>query len=134
MKRLVCVASTLAILALAAGARTDDPPTIKEVMDKLHKGANAPLAKLKTALKSQSPDWQAVKEYTKEFVTYGAALARNDPPRGEKADFEKRADGYYTSAKALDDAAKAEDKAKASAALSKIGASCKGCHTAHKGQ
>jgi cytochrome c556 len=134
MKRMVCVTSTLVTMALMAGARTDDTPSIKDVMDKLHKGANAPLAKLKTALKAESPDWKAVQEYTKDFVTFGAALAKNDPPRGEKADFEKLAKGYFKNAKALDDAAKAEDKAKAQAALTKIGASCKVCHTAHKGQ
>ena len=134
MKRLVCMASALAILVLAAGAGAEDPPSIKEVMSKLHKGANAPLAKLKTALKSESPDWNAVQDLSKDFVILGAALSKNDPPRGEKADFVKLADAYYQNAKALDDAAKAEDKAKAQAALKKIGASCKACHSAHKGQ
>jgi cytochrome c556 len=134
MKRLVCVASTLAILALAAGARTDDPPTIKDVMDKLHKGASSPLAKLKTALKASSPDWSAVQDLTKDFEEFGAALAKNDPPRGEKADYEKLAKAYAANAKALNAAAKAEDKGKAEAAFKKIAASCKTCHTAHKGQ
>jgi cytochrome c556 len=134
MKRLVCVASMLAILGVAAGARTDDPPTIKDVMDKLHKGASSPLAKLKTALKASSPDWSAVQDLTKEFEEFGAALAKNDPPRGEKADFEKLAKAYEKNAKALNAAAKAEDKAKAKAALTKITDSCKTCHTAHKGQ
>ena len=50
MKRIVCVASTLATIALLAGARTQESATIKEVMDKLHKGGSARLAKLKTAL------------------------------------------------------------------------------------
>jgi Cytochrome C' len=134
MKRLVCLASTFATLALLAGARTQDSATIKEVMDKLHKGGTAPLAKLKTALKAESPDWKEVQDLTKEFVTFGALLEKNDPPRGEKADFEKLAKAYHKNAKALDEAAKAEDKAKAKAALGKITASCKACHTAHKGQ
>jgi cytochrome c556 len=128
------VASTLAVLALVAGAGADDPLSIKDVMGKLHKGANSPLAKLKTALKADAPDWKAVQDLSKDFVSFGAALAKNDPPRGEKADFEKRGNVYYDTAKALDDAAKAEDKAKAQAALKKIGASCKACHAAHKGQ
>ncbi len=134
MKRLVCVASTLATIALLAGARTQESATIKEVMDKLHKGGNAPLAKLKTALKAESPDWTEVQGLTKDFVKFGALLEKNDPPRGEKADFEKLAKAYYKNAKALDDSAKAEDKGKAQSALNKIGASCKSCHTAHKGQ
>ena len=133
MKRLVCLASTFATLALLAGARTQDSATIKEVMDKLHKGVTAPLAKLKTALKAASPDWTTVQDLTKEFVKFGALLEKNDPPRGEKADFEKLAKAYYKNAKALDDAAKAESKQKAQAALKKITDSCKTCHAAHKG-
>jgi mono/diheme cytochrome c family protein len=134
MKRLVCLVSTLAVVALAVGAGSEDTPTIKDVMDKLHKGANAPLAKLKTALKSDSPDWKNVQDLTKDFVNFGAALAKNEPPRGEKADFDKLANAYLSNAKALDEAAKAEDKAKAKAALDRITASCKTCHAAHKGQ
>jgi cytochrome c556 len=126
--------STLAVLAFLAGAAADDTPSIKQIMGKLHKGATAPLAKLKTALKSDSPDWKAVQDLSKDFVILGASLSKNDPPRGEKADFEKLANAYYENAKDLDTAAKAEDKAKAPAALNKIGASCKVCHTAHKGQ
>jgi Cytochrome C' len=131
MKRIVCVVSTVATIALLAGARTQESATIKEVMDQLHKGGSAPLAK--TALKAESPDWSKVQELTKEFVKYGALLEKNEPPRGDKADFEKLAKAYYTNAKALDDAAKAEDKDKAQSALNKIGASCKTCHTSHKG-
>jgi cytochrome c556 len=140
MKRLVCLVSTLAVVALVAGAGAgagagaDDPPSIKDVMDKLHKGANAPLAKLKAALKSDAPDWKSVQDLTKDFVVFGAALGKNDPPRGDKAAYDKLANAYYENAKSLDDAAKAEDTAKAKAALNKIGASCKACHTAHKGQ
>lgn len=134
MKRLVCMASTLAVLALLAGAAAEDTPSIKEVMGKLHKGANAPLAKLNTALKSDSPDWKNVQDLSKDFVILGAALSKNGPPRGEKADYVKLADAYHGNAKDLDTAAKAEDKTKAKAALGKIGASCKACHTAHKGK
>jgi hypothetical protein len=134
MKRLICLLSTLAVMALAAGAGGEDIPTIKDVMDKLHNGANAPLAKLKTALKSDSPDWKNVQDLTKDFTILGAALAKNEPPRGEKADFEKLANAYFSNAKALDEAAKAEDKAKTQAALDRITASCKTCHAAHKGQ
>jgi cytochrome c556 len=133
MKRLACVASVLAVLIVAARA-DDSSPSIKEIMGKLHKGANAPLAKLKTALKANAPDWKEVQDLSKEFVILGAGLARKEPPRGDKSDFVELADAYYQNAKALDDAAKAEGKAKAQAALNKIGASCKACHAAHKKQ
>ncbi len=57
MKRTACVASVLAVLIMAARA-DDSTPSIKEIMGKLHKGNNAPLAKLKTALKRNTPDWK----------------------------------------------------------------------------
>jgi cytochrome c556 len=133
MKRMACMASVLAVLIVAARA-DDSTPSIKEIMGKLHKGANAPLAKLKTALKADAPDWKDVQDLSKDFVILGAGLAKNEPPRGDKSAFEQLANAYYQNAKSLDDASKAEDKAKAQAALNKIGASCKACHSAHKKQ
>ena len=133
LKPMACVASVLAVLIISAGA-DDATPSIKEIMGKLHKGANAPLAKLKTALKADTPDWKDIQNLSKDFVILGAGLAKNKPPRGDKAAFEKLANAYHENAKALDAAAKAEDKAKAQAALNKIGASCKTCHAAHKKQ
>jgi hypothetical protein len=59
MKRAARAASVLAILIIAARA-DDSTPSIKEIMGKLHKGPDAPLAKLKTALKSDTPDWKDV--------------------------------------------------------------------------
>ncbi|MDR3635872.1 MAG: cytochrome c [Isosphaeraceae bacterium] len=133
MKRLVGLATAAAIMTLAAVAGAEDTPSIKEIMGKLHKGANAPLGKLKGALKAESPDWKEVQSLSKDFVILGAGLAKNEPPRGDKAAYEKLANSYYENAKDLDNAAKAEDKDKSQAALNKIGASCKACHTAHKG-
>src|SRR5260370_2025306 len=130
MKRSTCLASLLAVLIVAA--RADEPkPSIKEIMGKLHKGANAPLAKLKTALKADTPDWKEVQDLSKDFVILGAGLAKNEPPRGDKSAFERLAVAYFQNAKALDDAAKSEDRQKAQAALNRIGASCKTCHSAH---
>jgi cytochrome c556 len=133
MKRMAGMASVLAVVILAAGAE-DSSPSIKEIMGKLHKGPNAPLAKLKTALKASTPHWKEVQQLSKDFVNLGAGLARNEPPRGDKSAFVQLADTYYQSAKALDAAAKAEDTARARAALNRIGASCKACHAAHKQQ
>ena len=44
------------VLIISAGA-DDATPSIKEIMGKRHKRASAPLAKLKTALKADTPDW-----------------------------------------------------------------------------
>lgn len=131
MKRTACVASVLAVLIMAARA-DDSEPSIKEIMGKLHKGANAPLAKLKVALKADTPDWKEVQDLSKDFVVLGAGLAKNAPPKGDKSSFEKLANKYYQNARTLDEAARTEDKTKAQAALNKIGTSCKECHSAHK--
>jgi hypothetical protein len=56
--------------------------------------ANAPLAKLKTALKSDTSDWTTVQNLSKDFVILTAELAMNDPPRGEKAAFERFDEAY----------------------------------------
>jgi cytochrome c556 len=128
----VLVAAVLSASPAASG--DDETPTIKQVMDKLHKGARSPLAQLKTALKAANPDWTKVQKSTKEMVTYGAALPKNDPPRGDKASFEKLATAYYDNAKALDEAAEKEDKQVAQAAYAKVSASCKACHSAHRGR
>ncbi len=138
MKKLACVACVVGLVAISAlatsfvGADEEKTATIKEVMRKLHKGANSPLAKLKKALAADSPDWKDIQKLTKDFATFGAALGKNDPPKGEKEDFKKLADAYYHNAKALNDAAKKEDKAAAQAAFKKVSTSCTTCHKAHK--
>lgn len=115
-------------------ARPDDEktPTIKEVMQKLHKGAGAHLAKLKKDLAAESPDWSDIKEKAKDFETLGAALPKSEPPRGDKDDWKKVANSYYENAKRLNAAAKKEDKECVQAAFSKISNSCAACHKAHK--
>jgi cytochrome c556 len=139
MKSLVCGVSVLALLALAvlstgpAGA-ADETPSIKDVMGKLHKGANSPLGLLKAELKSASPDWDKIQKSTKDFVILGASLAKNDPPKGDVASYKALATNYFNNSKALDDAAQAKDAAAAKAAFNKLSASCKECHTAHKGK
>jgi hypothetical protein len=131
--RLTCATSLLVLVAATLAAGFDDEtPTIKDVMQKLHRGKSSPLAKLKTALKSDSPDWKAIQKTTKEFEKFGAALPKNDPPKGSKAAYTKLADRYYASAKALNEAALKEEKAEAQAALTKISTSCAACHKAHR--
>ena len=134
MKRLACVLSVVALVVASglAGAQDENSPTIKVVMQKLHKGANSPLAKLKTALKSNSPDWKSIQDASKDFVILGAGLAKNDPPQGEKSNYKKLAEAYYENAKAMDDAAKAENKQACQAAFTKVSTSCMACHKAHR--
>ena len=133
MKRLTCIMSLLAVLSLPAqAARDDETPTIKQVMQKLHKGANTPLARLKKALAAGSPDWAAILKGTKQFKTLGAALPKNEPPRGDKEGYLKLANAYYQNAKATDEAANNKDKIKAASAFAKLSNSCAACHKAHR--
>ena len=137
MKRFVLAGGTIlvAVAALAlppAGAEDGKVPSIKEVMVKLHKGADAPLGKIGKELKSDSPDWAAIQKSTKDFVILGASLAKNDPPKGDAASWKTLADQYFADSKALDDAAQAKDRDAAVAAQKRLGGSCKACHTAHK--
>jgi hypothetical protein len=139
MKKLAILAGPMVLTALAvhsglAGAQDDTTPSIKVVMKKLHGGASSPLAKLKTALKAENPNWETVRKSTKDFVILGAALAKNDPPKGDKASWKSLSEDYFNEAKKLDDAAEAHDKTAAQAAFKKLAASCKACHGAHKGK
>jgi cytochrome c556 len=126
--------SVLVVLGatLLAASSDDKTPSIEEVMHKLHQGKNAPIAKLKTALKSASPDWTAIQKLTKNYATLAAAMPKNDAPKGDQAAYHKLATAFASNAKALDAAAQEENQASAKAAFTKIGASCKTCHNAHR--
>jgi len=136
MRRWATAAVVLGLLAavMQAGAQDKKPPTIKQVMDKLHKGANPPIVNLKKALSAEEPDWSAIQKTTKDFVILGAALAKNDPPRGDKESWAKLARQYFDNAKAMDDAAEKKDKEATVAARAKLAGSCMACHRAHKGR
>src|SRR4051812_1750640 len=113
MKKVACIATALALLGTAGLAATlagdDDAPSVKDVMTKLHKGANSPLAQVKKELRASNPNWKVIQTRAKDFTTLGSTLAKNDPPKGDKAHFKGLADAYYDNAKELDAAAKKED-------------------------
>jgi cytochrome c556 len=138
MKKLSCVLSVLGVMTLSSlatqFAKSDDEktPTIKEVMQKLHKGPNAALAKLKKDLAADSLDWKDIQAKTNEFETFGAALPKNDPPKGKIDDWKKLADSYYDNVKKLNASAKEEDKDGVKTAFSKISNACAACHKAHR--
>ena len=110
----------------------DSPATIEKIMDTLHKGKKSAMSTLKTALKSQSPDWALIKKEAKTYNKFAADLPKNDPPKGDSAAFKKLAKAFASNAKAVSDAAEKEDLTAVNAALGKIGCSCKTCHDAHK--
>jgi cytochrome c556 len=140
MKKWVLIAGMLLVVSMAflsgqsGTVEAEETLTIKQVMVKLHKGASSPLAKLKNELKAEAPAWAEIEKQSKDFVIIGASLAKNEPRKGDKEGWKQLADSYFADAKALDDAAKAHDKAGTEAAFKKLSASCKACHSAHKGQ
>ena len=139
MRALLCAASVLVMLVIAglvagpAGAQDDEKvPSVKKIMDVIHKGAKSHLSKVKAALKSDSPDWAEVLKDAKAIAKNGAFLAKNDPPRGDKESWEKLAKAYAANGKALEAAAEKEDLPKAKAVTKKLSSSCQACHTSHK--
>jgi hypothetical protein len=131
MKRLASVASVLTVLAIAPAFAQEKTPTIKEVMTKLHRGADCLRARLGKALKAEAPAWDEVQQQTKEFAKLAEALAKNKAPQGEKESWERLADEFGKQAKALNEAAEKKSKLEAQAALAKLG-NCATCHKAHK--
>ena len=55
MRRLTYGGSLLAMFIALGAAAAEKTPTIKEIMGKLHKGANPPVALLKKELQSDAP-------------------------------------------------------------------------------
>jgi cytochrome c556 len=138
MRNLICAASVtfllvvIGIVSRTSGAADEGPATIEKIMETLHKGRKSPLARLKTALKSQSPNWATVQKETKAYAKLAGDLPKNDPPKGDAASFKKLAKAFAANAKALDEAAQKEDLGAAKAAFGKIGGACKSCHDAHR--
>ena len=132
MKSWLILGLMACAVPVAAVALDDETPSIKKVMGKLHKGSTSQSSVLKKQVQANPPDWEAISKTTKDFVILGAAMAKNDPPKGDKEEWKKLAIKYFDNAKSLDDAATAHDLDKVKAAQKSMGASCKTCHDAHK--
>ena len=138
MKRLSHVVTTLVLLTgmaltlTTSKADEEKTPTIKEIMTKAHKGGKSLIQMVGKELKADEPDWADLQKKTKELVKLGTALGKNEPPKGEKASWEKLTKEYLKNAKALEDAAKKQDKAAALASQKKLTGACASCHKQHK--
>jgi hypothetical protein len=140
MRPLFCAGGVLAVFMVAglvaatAGASSqDEAPTIKKVMQTLHgKAKTSPLNTVKAALKGDSPDWAKVQKEAKVFASYGAALPKNDPPRGDKEAYEKLAKAYAVASESLETHAKKEDLQGSRDTLKKITSLCMPCHKDHR--
>jgi len=132
MKSWYALAVMAFAVPVAALAFEDETPTVKTVMNKLHKGSTSQSKNLEKQAQASPPDWEAISKTTKDFVILGAAMAKNDPTKGDKEQWKKLANKYFDNAKGLDDAAKDQDITKLQAARKSMGASCKECHSAHR--
>jgi hypothetical protein len=109
------------------------PTSIRGIMIKLTKGQQSLTPLIGEELKADPPAWDTIQPQTKEYARLAALLGENDPPKGSQESWEKLTSAYTESAKELDKAAQAKDKAAALAAHTKLTNSCNGCHAQHRG-
>ncbi|MDB5307647.1 MAG: hypothetical protein JWO38_1849 [Gemmataceae bacterium] len=112
--------------------KSDEVPAIKEIMSTGHKGDDALYAKITKSYKDGK--WEDAQKAAKTLADNGAALGKNTPKRGEVKSWEALAKKYADNTKAVADATEKKDANATKTALGAIGASCKACHTAHKGK
>lgn len=133
----VLAAFGFAAVALAAGltATADDKkdeklPSISEIMKKAHGKTEGYLGKLKGQVKDGK--WDDAKKTAKDLVIVAEALAKNDPPKGDKESWEKLTKNYIKHSKSINEAAKKEEAKGVTDGLKALGGSCGDCHKAHR--
>lgn len=125
----------LVVFGLTAGlAGATKLRTVKEIMGKLNKGPNALTPTLKRGLQKDQPDWTEIQAQSKEYATLSAELEKLNPPRGDKASWDKLTRDYAAAAKSLETASAKKDKDAALAAHAQLNKACSACHKAHKPQ
>lgn len=135
MNRLYVLAGAMALAVLvSATAQGQDEkkkktPTIKRVMALTH-GKNGFKGKFEAAVKDTK--WEDATKIAKDWEKCAENLAKNEPPKGEKEDWEKASKEYVKLTKDLIEGSEKMDGDKVKAALKGVGGSCKSCHTAHK--
>ena len=123
MKKLLCVVA-VALAIVVAGhvtAKNLAPKEIGEIMKEAHGGGAKSLRAKVIAGKGDEAD-------AKKLLALYEDLAKNDPPKGEKADWKKKTDAILAAAKKV--AAKPDD-AVATKALG-TATNCAACHKEHK--
>ncbi len=132
---VVCLA--IAAFALAMGVDAQDKkkddkkktPTINQIM-KAVPGKGKLVEKFSSAAKGDK--WDDAKKIGTELKTYGEAMGKNTPKKGEKESWEKHAKTFSETMTAFADAADKKDKDAIADGVAKFGKSCGGCHSAHK--
>jgi len=122
----------VALVAMLGVAGVIGAASIDEIMTKGHKAKTGLRAQIKSGAEMANPNWADIQKKSKEFVDLASGLVKNDPPKGDKASWEKLCKEYVDLVKAIDEAAAKKDAKALAAADKKLGASCKGCHDAHQ--
>jgi hypothetical protein len=121
-----------AVVCSAGGNAADDKtPSCEDVMSKVN-GKKGLVAKVGTAAKGDK--WDDAQKLAKEIKDLGAALGKNDPPRGSKESWAKLTKKYEEQTAAIADAADKKDAAAVTKATDAFTAkeNCAACHGAHK--
>ena len=135
MKRWLCMAGGLALLAAVVPADAQgDKMTVKEIMGRVNKGPTSLFPTVRKGLSADAPDWAELQKQAKELAGLAEALARKDPPRGEKETWAKFTKAYAADVKELADAAQKQDKDGMIGVHARITKACSGCHAAHRPQ
>ena len=138
VRRLVACLS-IAAFAMSVGAIAQDKkdkkddkkktPTTKEIMKKVP-GKEGLVSKANAAAKGEK--WDDAKKIGTELKSYGEALGKNSPKKGDKESWETHAKGFSEVMTEIADGAEKKDKEAVAAGAKKFGGLCADCHKAHK--
>lgn len=111
----------LAVMFVSFGANpisADEKMTIESIMEKSHKGKEAPVQAISAG--------KADEKLIKQFLTYYEFMSTQKPPVGDEAAWKKKTGAVIEALKAL------EGHKPGAAEAFKTAVNCKACHTDHK--
>jgi len=122
----------LVVLTARVDAQGEKAPEIKEIMGKLNKPTGVYFS-MARELKEDTPMWDEVQAQAKILAQQAAALAKTQPPKGDKASWDALVKAYADNARKAQTAVQRMDKTAAQAAMALMGkAACNKCHEAHR--
>jgi len=123
---------TLTITVVARVCCADEPPPVKEIMQKAHKEKTGVLMILQDQLIEKTPDWPAIQKNTKELVKLAETLEKTKPPRGSAKGWNQRTAEYREGTNNLAKYVDAKNQDKAQGEIGFLASRCMGCHREHK--
>lgn len=114
----------------AEDKKEEKVPTIKEIMQKGHKGTDAFISKIKAEAKTGK--WDEAKDHAKALALFGEYMVKNKPAKNNTNDpdsWGKLSKKYLESTKAT---LKAVEDKDAKAVEKALAINCMECHKAHR--